>query len=67
MHLIFNENLVLIFFFTANLKIEKRGNVKHSLIYIPTVEKTDKSLVHITDIQEYKNKLYSYPVNHITL
>ncbi|XP_017752516.1 PREDICTED: nardilysin-like isoform X2 [Eufriesea mexicana] len=51
----------------SNLKTEKHGNVKYSLIYIPAMEKTDKSLVHITDIQEYKNKLYSYPVNHITL
>ncbi|XP_003401691.1 nardilysin isoform X1 [Bombus terrestris] len=48
-------------------KVEKYGKVKYSLNYVPTTEETDKSLVHITDIEKYKNQLYIYPVNHTTL
>lgn len=48
-------------------KVEKYGKVKYSLNYVPNTEETDKSLVHITDIEKYKNQLYIYPVNHTTL
>lgn len=51
----------------AKSKIENAGNIKYLLDYIPVTEETDKSSVYITDIQEYKNQLYTYPVKHTTL
>lgn len=56
-----------ILIFLANSKIENAGNIKYSLDYIPVTEETDKSSVYITDIQGYKNQLYTYPVKHTTL
>ncbi|XP_029044201.2 nardilysin [Osmia bicornis bicornis] len=50
----------------SNSSLEKVANVKYPLTYLPiTEELEDKSSVHcITDIQEYKNGLYSYPSKH---
>lgn len=56
----------LFIFFAANSKLKKHGNVKYSLNYVPATE-LDKSSLHITNIEEYKNQLYIYPVIHTAL
>ncbi|XP_043528977.1 nardilysin-like [Frieseomelitta varia] len=50
----------------SNSKIKKHGDVKYSLNYVPATE-LDKSALHITNIEEYKNQLYIYPVTHTAL
>ncbi|CAL7942606.1 unnamed protein product [Xylocopa violacea] len=51
----------------SNSEVEKNKNVRYSLTYVPAPEETDKSSVYITDIQEYKSRLYSYPIIHTIL
>lgn len=48
---------------------EINGTVKYALSYVPVTKcETEKSSVHhITDIQEYKSYLYSYPIVHTVL
>ncbi|XP_053986881.1 nardilysin-like isoform X2 [Hylaeus volcanicus] len=50
-------------------KIEKPGNLKYSFIHIPITEcNNDTCLVHyISNVEEYKHRLYSYPISHTTL
>ncbi|CAK9817833.1 Nrdc [Anthophora plagiata] len=49
----------------TNSKIEETE--KYTLIYVPVAKETDKLSEYITDIQEYKKRLYIYPVNHTEL
>ncbi|XP_043259344.1 nardilysin-like isoform X2 [Colletes gigas] len=53
----------------SNSKVEKVGNVKYPLIYIPTTECQNDTCMayYITNIEEYKKRLYTYPVTHTTL
>ncbi|XP_076299943.1 nardilysin [Lasioglossum baleicum] len=46
---------------------EKTGTAKYPLDYIssPECEKDTSTVNYITDVQQYKSRLYTYPVQHI--
>lgn len=60
---------MLFVYLSADSNAEIDGSVKYAVSYVPvTKSETEKSSVHhITDIQEYKSCLYSYPILHTVL
>ncbi|KZC14573.1 Nardilysin [Dufourea novaeangliae] len=54
----------------SDTKAERTPNMKYPLCYItpPTETQNSTDLVnYITDVEEYKSRLYSYPIHHIAL
>ncbi|XP_017877300.1 nardilysin-like [Ceratina calcarata] len=48
-------------------KKEDSGNAKYTMMYVAKPEDSEGASTSITNIQEYKNRLFCYPVVHTTL